>query len=348
MSKASELLEGLTDEQIAMYTANPETEGHIVIGEDRFITVPESLKRIAVQYDHNIETVTFDCPRYWDGIDMSEMTVYINYMDPKGTMGSYIADNVRVSDTDDTIMNFDWTISRNVTQYKGALTFMVCIKDADENGNEKTHWNSELNKTMTISEGMECNVTPLDDYPDIVAQMLAQVDAAIDEKLTEAKESGEFDGESVRHVWTGTVLTIVSASGASSSDLKGDPGPVGPPPTKGVDYWTSEDKQEIGEELLFTTQEIIPDENGVVTPVLGWVNKLTAAQTISFSLPVVDAYAQILIQVDIQAGGETIDWGTTYFFNNEIPTIDVGRYNFIFEYDDGIWYAGAVPKGGVV
>ena len=61
------------------------TEGHIVIGNDRYITVPDELKRLAVQYDHNIETVTFDCPRYWDGLDMSAMAVYINYMLPKYT-----------------------------------------------------------------------------------------------------------------------------------------------------------------------------------------------------------------------------------------------------------------------
>lgn len=44
---------------------------HIVIGPDKIVTVPEALKKIAVQHDHNIETVTFDCPRYWDGIDFA-------------------------------------------------------------------------------------------------------------------------------------------------------------------------------------------------------------------------------------------------------------------------------------
>ena len=47
------------------------SEPHIVIDSHRAITVPEQLKRIAVQFDHNFETVTFDCPRYWDGHDLS-------------------------------------------------------------------------------------------------------------------------------------------------------------------------------------------------------------------------------------------------------------------------------------
>lgn len=47
-------------------TASGVDEAHIVINSDRSVSVPDELKNIAVQYDHNIETVTFDCPRYWD------------------------------------------------------------------------------------------------------------------------------------------------------------------------------------------------------------------------------------------------------------------------------------------
>ena len=173
MSQAEELLNSLS----AGDTTETATEGHIVIGNDRFITVPEELKRIGVQYDHNIETVTFDCPRYWDGLDMSQMVVYINYMLPDRTKGSYIADNVTADDTDDTIMHFDWTISRNVTQVKGAIFFLVCIKKTDENGDEVNHWNSELCKDIYISEGLECGEPIAEAYPDIITSLLERMDA---------------------------------------------------------------------------------------------------------------------------------------------------------------------------
>lgn len=176
MSKAEELLSGLATSLMADISANIETEEHIVIGTDRHVTVPEPLKRIAVQMDHNIETVTFDCPRYWDKHDMSQMVVYINYMRKDGNPGSYIADNVVVDETDDTIMHFDWTISRNVTEVKGALSFLVCIKKVDEEGMEQNHWNSELCEDMYVSEGLEC-VEPLSElYPDIYTQLLQRMD----------------------------------------------------------------------------------------------------------------------------------------------------------------------------
>ena len=57
--------------------------------------------------------------------------------------------------------------------------------------------------------------------------------SATEEALRQAKESGEFDGAdgndgiSCTHSWNGTTLTITSASGTSSADLKGDPGDAG-------------------------------------------------------------------------------------------------------------------------
>lgn len=173
---AEELLNSLTDEQIAAYTVDPANEEHIVVGADRVITVPASLRRIAVQFDHNIETVTFDCPRYWDGHDMSTMAIYINYMRPDSTRGSYRATNVRIDNDDHRIMHFDWTISGNVTEVKGGLSFLICIKKTDDVGLEVNHWNSELNQEMGISEGLECEESIFNQYPDLITQLLLKMD----------------------------------------------------------------------------------------------------------------------------------------------------------------------------
>ena len=45
--------------------------------------------------------------------------------------------------------------------------------------------------------------------------------------LIQAKDTGMFDGISATHKWNGTVLTVSSASGTSSVDLKGEKGDVG-------------------------------------------------------------------------------------------------------------------------
>ena len=149
---------------------------HIVVSADRYITVPESLQKIGVQFDHNAETVTFDCPRYWDEHDLSTMKIYINYMRPNDSFGTYLCYSAVVDSDDDALMHFDWTISGHVTEFAGPLTFLVCICDVDQNGDSSTHWNSELNTQMYISSGMKCRDAILGRYPDIITQLLERMD----------------------------------------------------------------------------------------------------------------------------------------------------------------------------
>ena len=182
MSQAEDLLNSLSENDIST-----KTEPHIVVGSNRVITVPSELKRIAVQYDHNIETVTFDCPRYWDDHDMSTMKVYINYTRADNEPGCYIADDVAVDETDTSIMHFSWTISRHVTEAVGPLTILVCIKMVDADGNEVNHWNSERNTDMTISKGMECGDIIVNKYPDVITYLLAKADS-VDEQLKGASD----------------------------------------------------------------------------------------------------------------------------------------------------------------
>ena len=182
MSKAEELLNTLAITETTNARLSTIDEPHLVIGPDRVITVPTELKRLAVQFDHDVETVTFDCPRYWDEHDMSQMHIYINYLRPDKETGFFKAQNIVVDETDSNAMHFDWTISRNVTEVPGQLVFLVCIKKVDEEGNEKTHWNSELCKTCYVSEGLEIDGEELKAlYPDIIEQWYQEVVAVIDE-----------------------------------------------------------------------------------------------------------------------------------------------------------------------
>ena len=202
MSQAEDLLNSLSENDIST-----KTEPHIVVGSNRVITVPSELKRIAVQYDHNIETVTFDCPRYWDDHDMSTMNVYINYTRADNEPGCYIADDVAVDETDTSIMHFSWTISRHVTEAVGPLTILICIKMVDNDGNEVNHWNSERNSEMTISKGMECGDIIAEKYPDIISQILTDMGNLAD-LTTEDKSSLVAAINEVRRTGGGTAYTI--------------------------------------------------------------------------------------------------------------------------------------------
>ena len=146
MATAAELFASLSTE-----------EPHIVINSDRSVTIPDELKNVAVQYDHNVETVTFDCPRYWDGNDLSEMIVSINFVRSDKYEYTYVCKNVTVDNDDPNIMHFDWTISRDVTEVSGKLTFIVCVKKSHVDGATSQVWHSQKCDTFTILPGLECD-----------------------------------------------------------------------------------------------------------------------------------------------------------------------------------------------
>lgn len=194
MSKAEELLYSLDNAGSVARLVDMSTEPHIIIDDARNVTVPDELKRLAVQYDHDIETVTFDCPRYWDEHDMSEMAIYINYLRPDNETGTFKATNVVVDDDDSSIMHFDWTISRNATAVNGQLVFIVCIRKTDEDGNEQNHWNSELCKACYVSEGLEMDSESFTEIiPDVIEQWYKEV-VEVKNELFKLRDSGEFDG----------------------------------------------------------------------------------------------------------------------------------------------------------
>ena len=211
MSTAEELLDNLTEDSMSLYTVNSSEEPHIVIGDDRFITVPDMLKRIAVQYDHDIETVTFDCPRYWDDIDISAMKIYINYMRADGGRGMYHVDNIYIDETNIDLFHFTWTISKNVTMAKGTLTFLICAKKTDSDGNEKVHWNTELNREMYISEGLECEEQVKSSYPDVITDLLLRMDEV---------ETGFADNDTAFHKLESDVNTYTDKINQAEANAK--------------------------------------------------------------------------------------------------------------------------------
>jgi hypothetical protein len=139
-------------------------EPHIVINHDRSVTVPSDLKNIAVQYDHNIETVTFDCPRYWDDTDMSEMLVSINYSLSNGFEDTYICPEVTIDETDDSIIHFTWTISNKVTQAIGSIEFVTCLKLLDETEIATRVWHSQTCKDLNVLPGKECDARIISEF----------------------------------------------------------------------------------------------------------------------------------------------------------------------------------------
>lgn len=153
------------------------SEPYIVIDENRDINVPEELRGRIVQFDHNVETFTFQCPRYWDGRDLSTMEIFVNYViDPKkGTCSAYLVKELNVNEADDN-MTFDWVVTQDATTKDGELIIFVCAQLTDELGNLQHHWSSNFNKDFKLAKSYKCLQGIVDNYPNIIGQMLADID----------------------------------------------------------------------------------------------------------------------------------------------------------------------------
>lgn len=156
------------------------TSQHIVINQDRSVAVPSLIKKTIVQHDHNIERLTFDCPRYWYGKDISTLNIYVNYISvsqkAKGDDPvSSLCENVVIDENDQDKMHFDWVITNNVSQDVGGLLFLVCAKSVDSDGNEDVHWNSHLCKDLEVQEGLEASAAIVEKYPDVIEQILSKL-----------------------------------------------------------------------------------------------------------------------------------------------------------------------------
>ena len=129
-----------------------DTSEHVTITTSRQIQIPESVRRVAVQYDNNANKVTFDCPRYWDALDLSTLNIHVKYVRPDGEAGSVDAQNIVVGEANDSLIHFEWVVKEHATQVAGALKIQICAT------NGKNHWNSEVCSDVYVSEGIPCVV----------------------------------------------------------------------------------------------------------------------------------------------------------------------------------------------
>lgn len=176
MSLAEQMLDTMSvseDSESSLVDEEP----HIVIDESRIAIVPAELKTIAVTGDKDIETVTFDCVRYWDGNDLSTFAIYLNYVLPEMRTGTYIPKEV-VTSEGDPFYHFDWKIKNNITQKSGKISFAItAIKTRKEQNGAifvDKQWSSIPNSDCSIALGLNIsNVPSEEESEDILSQMSA-------------------------------------------------------------------------------------------------------------------------------------------------------------------------------
>lgn len=149
----------------------------ITIDNDlRKITIPASITLLGVVSDENVQTLHFQMPKTYKGLDLSEFAIRINYMNANNVGDAYAVDDSEISGEN---IVFTWTVGRVACMYKGNTKFIVCLKKKDVSGNVLKEFNTSL-ASLPVLEGLETTEAVVAENPDIIEQILTKI-----EKLTQ-------------------------------------------------------------------------------------------------------------------------------------------------------------------
>lgn len=165
-----------------------ETSYCTVDDDTRLITIPEKYKKLGVQSDEKAKRVWFRFPKLVgnNGIDLSEIGVRVNFRNANGDGDIYVVEDLTV---DGDYVIFSWEITREVTAYKGHISFVVCAVKSSSTGVVKNEWNTTLNKECEVLEGLEVTEQIVQENPDIIEYILANLGGSVSaEQIAEAVE----------------------------------------------------------------------------------------------------------------------------------------------------------------
>ena len=196
-----------------------DTDKTLIIDKDlRIITIPSSVKNLGVESDDDVLRLKFSMPRMYGDVDLSDFSIYINYMNAKNTGDVYVVDDKTIAD--DTI-TFSWLVGRVALAYKGSVRFIVCMKLYDS-AMEKVikEYNTTI-ASLPVLEGLETSEAAIEQNPDILTYINKLINMKIDVITPAIGENGNW--------FLGDVDTNKPSRGE-----KGDTGDTGPAGSDGT------------------------------------------------------------------------------------------------------------------
>lgn len=178
----------------------------------RAIKIPDIVTVLGVQSDDDVFRLWFSVPRMFGEYDLSTFSIRINYLNANNEGDIYAVTDAEV-DNDNLV--FSWLIGRNACTYQGTVKFIVCFRIADTSGNITQEFNTAIS-TLPVLQGIEASSQIIDQYPDIIEQILQRLDT--DETSIESGVKS-VNGK------VGTVILTAADVGAVSS-VNGQTGEV--------------------------------------------------------------------------------------------------------------------------
>ena len=144
---------GFTRSDKYVWIDNYEDTDYSTIDSNRNITV--SGTQANVTQENNGQIVPFEMPRYYDGIDLMQMTIQVHYLNADNEENYAAPINVSYSDSK---IHFGWLLSDNATAKDGTLSFELMASGAvtiPNSGTTKSYlWRSQPNGKLTVIKSL--------------------------------------------------------------------------------------------------------------------------------------------------------------------------------------------------
>ena len=155
-----------------------DTDKTLIIDKDlRTIIIPSSVKNLGVESDDDVLRLKFSMPRMYGDVDLSDFSIYINYMNAKNTGDVYVVDDKTIAD--DTI-TFSWLVGRVALAYKGNVRFIVCMKLYDSAMEEVIKEYNTTIASLPVLEGLETSEAAIEQNPDILTYINELINMKVD------------------------------------------------------------------------------------------------------------------------------------------------------------------------
>ena len=272
MATAEELLAMSNSTPARTATAIEEESTVLELDLDtRLITIPGSIAILGVESDDDVKRLEFRMGRYYGEFDLSRFEIRVNFTNARGKGDFYLVEDKTIVDRN--YITFTWLVDRLALQYKGDVTFSVCLK-LFENDIVVKEFNSTIAK-LPVLEGLETESAVVDNNPSAFDTVIGRLIAV--ETATGLGRTGYYSIVRIEGSEDGAAVVVLNQDGETTGYIRnGEPGRDGYTPRKGVDYWTEDEKTEVKTAAASYATNYVdtwaPQTISVNIPANGWSN----------------------------------------------------------------------------
>ena len=169
---------------------NYSDENFSIVDDNKNISVNE--KQLNLTQEVNSQFIPFELSRYYDGIDLMEMSFRVHYVNAEG--GEHYSTPVNVTYSENKI-RFGWLVDEYATALEGDLKFEIVANGTNEKG-QNYIWKTRPNGKVNILKSLSGNgvIKPDEDW---YTQFVTLIDGKVNEARKEAVKASQSASEAL-------------------------------------------------------------------------------------------------------------------------------------------------------